>query len=319
MSRAPDDEAGGADANIPESTVADMLDGKERSAADKNNTRRDLEWALKRTPNSVCDYVMDPTSPLHQLFLKRMENDRDLKIIITAKDAQTGVGKSTLAFALAASWHSIYTGEEWSADEYATFDVSEYLQRYRDVQSGSVLLMEEAEQLDSRRSMASENVDFSHYWMAMRVRQVVSILTLPSTSALDKRLWELADVWINVECRGRAAVYRIGINSFDGEMYTKHVYDQGFPDVSSHPEMKAIDRMKEEKIERGLAEMDSGEDEIPDPDEVERQEKKRVAQQLRASDADLSGEEIGEIVGRSDTWVYNNTEKPDIDQPTKSP
>lgn len=267
-----------------------------------------LEDMMELTPAVVEGHRLDPTSLIHQLFLKRMENDRDLKIIITAKDAQTGVGKSTLAFALAASWHPMYTGEEWSADNYATYDVGDYLKRYREVDSGTVLLMEEAEQLDSRRAMASENVDFSHYWMAMRVRQVVSILTLPSTSALDKRLWELADVWINVECRGRASVYRIGINSFNGEMFTEYKHSLEWPDVSSHPEMKKLDTQKEEKIERGLSDIDSEEPEKRDPDEAEREEKVRVAQSLRDSDADLSGEEIGEIVDRSDTWVYNNTE-----------
>lgn len=263
---------------------------------------------LELAPEPVEGYRLEADSLLHQLFLKRMENDRDLKIIITAKDAQTGVGKSTLAFALAASWHPIYTDEPWSADDYATYDVGDYLQRYREVDNGTVLLMEEAEQLDSRRAMASENVDFSHYWMAMRVRQVVSILTLPSTSALDKRLWELADCWVNVECRGRASVYRIGINSFNGEMFTEYKHDLEWPDVSSHPEMQKLDRQKEEKIERGLSDINTDEPETRDADEAEREEKVRVAQSLRDSDADLSGEEIGEIVDRSDTWVYNNTE-----------
>jgi len=246
------------------------------------------------------------------MFLNRMENDRDLKIIITANDAETGVGKSTLAFALAASWHPIYTGEEWSADDYATYDVGTYLDRYRDVEPGAVLLMEEAEQLDARRSMAGENVDFSHYWMAMRVRQVVSILTLPSTSALDKRLWQLADVWINVECRGRASVYDIGVNSFTGKMTTGFVCEQEWPDLSGHPEMQKLDQKKEEKIARGLSDIDSESAEKQEPEEAEREEKKRVAQELRNNDAlDLNGEEIGEIVGRSDTWVYEHTEKPE--------
>lgn len=278
--------------------------------------QRSLKQLAKLAPRRIQGYQLDPKSHIHQLFLKRMENDRDLKIIITAKDAQTGVGKSTLAFALAASWHPIYADEPWTADDYSTYDVGEYLKKYRDVENGSVLLMEEAEQLDSRRSMASENVDFSHYWMAMRVRQVVSILTLPSTSALDKRLWELADIWINVECRGRASVYRIGINSFDGEMFTEHKQQLTWPDVSSHPEMKNLDKQKEEKISRGLSEVADDETEERDADEAERQEKVRVAQELRDSAADLNGEEIGAIVDRSDTWVYNNTEKPENDQPT---
>lgn len=267
-----------------------------------------LRWALQRRPRPVGDYQLDPTSWLHQEFIDRMEAGRDLKIIITATDAQTGVGKSTLAFALAASWHPIYTGEHWSADDNATYDVSEFLKTYTDVPAGSVLLMEEAEQLDARRSMAGENVDFSHYWMAMRVRQVCSILTLPSTTALDKRLWELANVWINVKRRGQADVHEVQINDYQQDLWNEPVDTIEWPDVSDQTEMKKLDRLKQEKIERGLG--DVGDDaESVDAEEAQRQEKIEIAQELRANDdLDLSGAEIGEIVGRSDQWVYNNTD-----------
>ena len=281
-------------------------------SADIPDGKSDLRWALEMSPRPIQGHRLDPNSPLHQMFLKRMENDRDLKIIITADDAQTGVGKSTLAFALAASWHPIYTDEEWTADKYGTYDIGDYLDTYRSASNGSVLLMEEAEQLDSRRSMAGDNVDFSHYWMAMRVRQIVSILTLPSTSALDKRLWELADIWINVEARGSAAVYKIGVNAFSGDFYTKYISHQEWPDVSSHPEMRELDRQKAEKIDRGLKDVQDDEEDVLDPDTARREEKIAIAQTLRSDpDLDLNGEEIGAIVGRSDTWVYNETEKPE--------
>ena len=262
-------------------------------------------------PRPVEGWQLDPECPLHQLFLERMENDRDLKIIITAKDAETGVGKSTAGFALAASWHPIYTDESWSADEYGSYDIGPYLEQYLSAKNGSVLQMEEAEQLDARRGMASENVDFSHYWMAMRVRQIVSILTLPSTSALDKRLWQLADVWINIEERGKAAVYRIGVNSFNGEMYTKYMHEFEWPDVSGHPEMRKLDREKDAKIERGLGDVGDDAEEMPSPKEVRREHAKEIAQRMREWETyDLTGHEIGELLDRSHTWVYNHTEAP---------
>jgi len=277
-----------------------------------------IRWALQRRPRPIDDWRLDPTSWIHQLFVDRMEVERDLKIIITATDAQTGVGKSTLAFALAASWHPIYADEHWSADQGATYDVSEFLETYTEIPSGSVLLMEEAEQLDARRSMAGDNVDFSHYWMAMRVRQVVSILTLPSTTALDKRLWELADVWINVQRRGSAEVHECQINDYQQQLWNEPVETIEWPDLSDHPEMQQLDRLKEDKIERGLTDVADDED-TADPDEAQREEKIKIAQELRADeDLDLSGGEIGEIVGRSDQWVYNNTDpaKSAPNQPT---
>lgn len=271
-----------------------------------------LRWAFNRRPRAVEGWRLEPRSWLHQKFLDRMEKGRDLKIIITATDAQTGVGKSTLAFSLAATWHPIYTDEEWTAEGGATYDVAEFLDRYTQLQSGSVLLMEEAEQLDARRSMAGDNVNFSHYWMAMRVRQIVSILTLPSTTALDKRLWELADVWINVKRRGLAEVHESRINDYQQKLWNEPVEQIEWPDTSTHEEMQALDRLKEEKIDRGLQDVAADEEEEVDPDEVKRQEKIAIAQRLRDDPrADLTGEEIGAIVDRSDTWVYNNTSAPE--------
>lgn len=258
-------------------------------------------------PRPVEGWQLDPQCPLHQLFLERMENGRDLKVIITAKDAETGVGKSTCGVSLALSWHPIYTNQQWSADTYGSYDIGPYLEQYLSSPEGSVLQMEEAEQLDSRRAMAGDNVDFSHYWMAMRVRQIVSILTLPSTSALDKRLWQLADVWINVEERGKAAVYRIGVNSFNGEMYTEYMHELAWPDVSTHPEMQALDREKDAKIERGLGDVADDSEDI-EPKDVRRDHAIEIAQRLRNWDRyDLSGKDIGDALDRSHTWVYNNT------------
>lgn len=271
-----------------------------------------FRWAIQRRPRSVAGWRLDADSWIHQKFLDRMEKERDLKVIITATDAQTGVGKSTLAFSLAASWHPIYTEEAWTTEAGATYDVAEFLEKYTDLPAGSVLLMEEAEQLDARRSMAGDNVDFSHYWMAMRVRQVVSILTLPSTTALDKRLWELADVWINVKRRGLAEVHECRINDYQQKLWREPVEQIEWPDTSSHPEMQKLDQLKSDKIERGLTDVADDTEPKPDPEDVQRQEKKRIAQRLRnADELELSGEDIGNLVGRSDAWVYNNTDAPE--------
>lgn len=269
-----------------------------------------LLWAMNKRPREVNGWRLDATSWLHQTFLDRMEAGRDLKVIVTATDSQTGVGKSTLAFSLAATWHPIYTGEAWTADTGATFDVGEFLNTYTDLPAGSVLMMEEAEQLDARRSMAGNNVNFSHYWMAMRVRQVVSMLTLPSTTALDKRLWELADVWINVQRRGLAEVHECRINDYQQKLWREPIEDIEWPNTADHPEMQAIDAKKEEKIERGLSDINAdGEEEAIDPDEAVREQLIEVAQNLRTSDdIDLSGRDIADVLGRSHSWVYDNTE-----------
>ena len=200
---------------------------------------------------------IDPQTPLHKLRKQRHEAGRDLKVIITARNSTTGTGKTTLACWLALNWD-----EDWTAEERATIHVNEFLDKYTELPRNSVLLMDEAEQVDARRSMSNKNVDFAEKWMMMRVRQVDSILTLPTASALDKRLKELADVRINVTSRGNARVYRIVIDDHDTSNVREHfMHELEWPDISDRQEMKTLDALKEEKIEGAVYDANSDNDE----------------------------------------------------------
>jgi len=240
--------------------------------------------------------------PLNQMRQRRLEKNRDLKVIITSRNSTTGTGKTTLAVWLALNWD-----DNWSADEKGTLSVSEYLETYPELEPGSVLLMDEAEQLDARRSMSQDNVDFAEKWMMMRVRNVTSILTLPTASALDKRLKELADIRINVTRRGRARVYKITIddhNTSDVREWRWH--DLEWPDLSEHPEMQALDAQKQEKID---GELEAGkEEDTLSPKEAKRQQKIETAQRMRDNGKTMA--EIADDVGMSEGWVSNNTKKP---------
>lgn len=256
----------------------------------------------------TCGWRINPSTPLHQLFVDRYHNGRDLKVIITAKNSETGTGKTTLAFWLCDQWHQLYAPDIWNTDKHATLDIYDYLDKYRSLPKGSVLLLDEAEELDARRSMASKNVDFSHYWMKMRVRQVTTILTLPSTTALDSRLEELADVWIEVERRGRAMVHDIRVNSYSKNVQTWQVHKIEWPNVADHPMMKRLDELKDENIEEGI-DRDQKAAEEPDVDEVTRQQKIDIAQNAR--DHGLSCNDASKIVGMSKGWVVENTQTPE--------
>jgi hypothetical protein len=245
---------------------------------------------------------INPRAPLNQLREQRLGKNRDLKVIITSRNSTTGTGKTTLAVWLALNWD-----QEWTAAEKGTLSVSEYLDTYQDLSPGSVLVMDEAEQLDARRSMSQDNVDFAEKWMMMRVRNVTSILTLPTASALDKRLKELADVRINVHRRGRARVYKISVDDHDTSQVREwRWHDLEWPDISDHPEMQALDEQKQAKID---GELEAGDDDTQiDPKELRRQQKIEMAQRCRDNGDTLS--EIADRVGMSEGWVSNNTEKP---------
>jgi len=196
--------------------------------------------------------TIEPGMPLHQMRERRLQKNRDLKVIITSRNSTTGTGKTTLAVWLALNWDK----HGWTAEEKGTLSVSEYLETYQELSEGSCLIMDEAEQLDARRSMSQQNVDFAEKWMMMRVRNVTSILTLPTASALDKRLKELADIRINVVRRGMARVYSITVDDHDTSSVREwRMHDLEWPDISDHPEMQALHEQKEQKIDGKLEDM----------------------------------------------------------------
>jgi hypothetical protein len=263
----------------------------------------ELEPAYVRIEADGEPYQMSPDDPLWQLAKTRMAKGRDLKIVWTARDSATGVGKTTGAGWLGLSWNPVFAREFWRAETNATLDVNEDFELYRSLPPGSVLVLDEAESLDARRSMKQENVDFSHDWMMLRKRQIISVLTLPSPSALDSRLEELADVWINSTKRGAAEVHGIQILDYGSrDRQTPKTHTLRFPDVSMHPELEELDSMKDKKIQR-----DYENDQPPDPDEVERQTKLELAQRMR--DEGDSVREVADRVQMSRSWVSKYTEQ----------
>lgn len=154
-------------------------------------------------------------SMLNHFVQDRLDNDRDAKIIVTARNSSTGTGKTTLALLLAKYWDR----NGWDYDK-GFMGVKKYLAYYNNVaERGDVLLLDDAQAgVDNRRSMSKENVGVSRAWTLNRVKNVVSIMTLPTSTMFDSRLRELADVWINVQERGRAVPYKIYVNDISKEI-----------------------------------------------------------------------------------------------------
>ncbi len=162
-------------------------------------TSKEIKWLLYQFSDSFEGSVLD------DFVNDRLDKNRDVKIIITARNSETGVGKTTLAVKLAKHWDR----NGWNASK-GFLDIERYLAYYSDRSShGDVLILDDAEAtVDNRQSMSTENRLISKYWSILRVRNVVSILTMPTMSMLDKRLIELSDCVINVRGKGDAVPYR---------------------------------------------------------------------------------------------------------------
>jgi hypothetical protein len=225
----------------------------------------------------------DPQAFVHQLRARRHRNDRDLKAVITQRDSETGGGKTTAAVWLALCWDE----HGWDGEEKGMTDPKRFLSTFPELPPHSVLILDEAEELDARRSMQDENIEFSKQWMKMRTRQIDSILTLPTSTALDVRLKELADIRIHVIERGRAKVYRTTVDDRSAEVDEKFIEYWRWPDVSNHPQYEKLDQHKQEDLDNGGTQTEQGEEaSTADLKRVIRREAKRRRR---------SGESIREI------------------------
>lgn len=180
-------------------------ENKEFDPESEDITREDL----------VNEYGLGWDGSVFGAFLNhRFDNNRDVKIIITSRSSSTGLGKTTLAVQICR-----YIDRNGWTSRKSFIDVGEYIDSYLNTQQYSALLLDEIEHgADSRRAMSSDNVDLSKAWATLRFRNIATVSTLPTTSMLDNRLLELADIWINVVTKGLALPYFIFVNDFTGEI-----------------------------------------------------------------------------------------------------
>lgn len=217
---------------------------------------------------------------LQKLYERRRRDGRTLLVIIIARDAATGTGKTTLACQLAKDWDT----HGWTADR-ATLDPGTYADKYtdEDMPKKSVLLLDEAEQAaDNRRSMSGQNVKLSHLWATMRFREIYSIVTLPSASMLDKRLKELADVKIVVHNRGTAVAYKTKIDDHDGSYRAKRLCRLRWEPMDDDPEYQKLTEKKAERMGNYAETFAYGDDDDdqPDPDQARRDYRRQVIERM---------------------------------------
>jgi hypothetical protein len=257
---------------------------------------------------------------MHGIFGPRRGGAR---IIIDAEDASTGVGKTTLACAVAQACARAF-GYDLHPDDF-TLSGEAYLERWRehpDAYQPSVIVLDEmsgAGAGDARRSMSNKNVNLGRSWQLMRKKRIVTITTLPHWSDADVRMRRFADyrLWTLKRPIGYFRPYKV-TSTFDrGDVRTEG-YDDiprnriPFPNLDAHddPYFEAITEKKDELLDSQHFDADElqVEDE-PDPEEVERDQKKADAQ--RARDAGLSTREVSSIVDMSQSWVSKYTDAPE--------
>lgn len=217
-------------------------------------------------------------SQFWQEYISRLTAGRDMHCYITAA-SETGVGKTTLAFALCmlgdmSGWsaeqatldpaeyahlydkqHVCDEHQEYDVVPTATFDACDDCEYY--LPPGSWLLGDEWEQaVDARRSSSKENVEASHAVATKRYRQIFGVYTLPSKTWMDNRFSnDAADFWLQAQetdrgkPKGEAHVYRLKTNEHYETNYTKRVETISWPVLDWHPEFKKLQQLKRDRME----------------------------------------------------------------------
>jgi hypothetical protein len=179
--------------------------------------------------------------PFFQQVGKRKLNGRDAKCLVTAKDGDTGVGKSNACDFLA--YVTDTTGEGFTPEK-ATIEPMRFLELYSILEPGSAAVMEEGEQFDSRRAMTNENVEATHKWQKARVREIVAFVNLPDPTMIDGRFERLCDYWINIERRGLARIYKKRIHPTKRVIYYETLQTLEWPNMDGSATFRHMDDIK---------------------------------------------------------------------------
>jgi len=257
------------------------------------------------TPGPVTDRTEDgdwrgepPTGikgPFFQELGQRKLQGRDAKVLVTAAHGQTGLGKSNLCDFLGYVADTTPTGFQ---RRKVTIEPARFIELYGVLSPGSSMVMEEAEQFDSRRGMTTENVEGSQTWQKARVREIVALLNLPDPSMIDSRFEKLADYWINVERRGMARIYKKKIHPIKKTVYYETLQTFEWPNMDGSETFRAMDQLKD-----GLLDGETGDGLIRESEAEQRVESAVSEAQrecrnewIRAlKDAGWTGKEVADL------------------------
>lgn len=203
---------------------------------------------VKPAPDQV-DLPSGLSGPFFQELGRRKADGRDAKVLVTAKDGQTGVGKTNLCDFL--GYVSDTTSEGFDTHK-TTIEPLRFLELYSVLEPGSAAIMEEGEQFDSRRGMTNENVEATQKWQQARVREIIAYVNLPDPTMIDGRFERLCDYWINVERRGLARIYKKRIHPTKRVIYYETVQTLEWPNMDGSATFRHMDQIKGDLLDGQL-------------------------------------------------------------------
>ena len=153
------------------------------------------------------EFFQESDHAFAELYRKRVEQDRDLVVLITDSSNDRGTGKTTEALRIA---HGMDRTDEGLTKDKVALDPHPLTQAYVDKPRGAGLCLDETEVgMDKYRAGSGINKAIRELVSMGRVEQKYLVLNAPADHLVDKDLKTLVDVWMLVERRGFARVFRM--------------------------------------------------------------------------------------------------------------
>jgi hypothetical protein len=171
--------------------------------------------------SDITTFFEQSEHPLAEMYRKRVEQNRDLVVLVTDSSNDRGTGKTTLALRMA---HGMDTTEDGLTNDKVALDPRPLAMAYTEQPKGSGLALDETEVgLDKYRAGSGVNRAIRELVSMGRVQEKYLVLNAPADHLVDKDLKSLVDVWVLVERRGFANVYRMDWSPHQGHELTHHM------------------------------------------------------------------------------------------------
>jgi len=171
---------------------------------------------------SVDEWIVDfEDTAFYEAYEDHAEKDMELTVLLSDYHAMRGSGKTTLSIKLARAFDRTDAG---LTPEKVTNSGEEFIDAYVQHDKGSGLVFDEAEgDINARDAMSNVNKEMNEKISIGRVGEKYAIWNMPDINQIDKEVRKLAHYWVLVQRRGRARVYELSNDPFDGDVYTKPI------------------------------------------------------------------------------------------------
>ena len=249
--------------------------------------------------------------PLGKLYRKRVAQNRDLTVIVSDWNLERGSGKTTLALRLA---QAADRTDEGVTREKASLSAEELTEAYTSKPKGSSLVFDEAEAgISNRRAMSGVNEAMRKIVGMGRVEQKYLFLTTPGVHQIDSDIRAMADVWVMVREVGRAQMYRVRFNPFEGKALTDNWGILRWPDARPAEIETTYQQLTEDKRAALRGEGDDGagyvdaaeaaESAEKAAEQAERQKRDDLLRTIYEQNDDMTQQKLADSVGLSRSRV----------------